>query len=468
MGGSILIAVLIAVVLLAGLTAAILGLGNSSTKDVDTAQRELRSHYLAQAGVSESVVSLIENLNANLAPPAGVGSQAAPQHVQGGAYWTRIIDNGDDTFSILSNGAADAGRTSLEVVVRKIGGGPFANAVFAGNTSNDPTYNMEFGGSGAEGDEIYGNVFSGNDVEVSGNAVVSGTISATGTITGASGQTGVTEAVPDLAAMNYALNNDFDVAGLFVGATLQVGPDGSSALQVPEENPAHIFRLNPDDRSSEWGATPKDDYFLEDPYETAQTAAGPKTAMATHITLSGAPGRPGPPGANHIYYIDGNLWLHNKHELDFKFFSGGQPISVTFVVNGNIYFSDSIYYHDPRQDGVAFIAIKDPAEPDSGNIYYGDPVFGTLEHMEAFMYAEDTFYDNNLDESGSTEVTLYGNMSAGNQVDINRDSGTQHTKLTVRFDSRIVKGSLVMPGLPPQFVGAPGFVTVSWREVAAP
>ena len=468
--GSILIAVLLAVVLLAGLTAAILGIGNSSTKEVDTAQRELRSHYLAQAGVSESVVSLIESLNANQAPPAGVGSQAAPQYVQGGAYWTRIIDNGDDTFSILSNGAADAGRTSLEVVVKKTGGGPFANALFAGNDSRDPAYSLELGGVGPQADHVEGDVYSGNDLDILGNATITGAASAVGAVNGGTGQSGAAaQPVPDLAGMNYAANNDFDVAALFASATLEVGPDGSTALQVPEENPAHIFRKNPDDRTSEWSATAKEDYFLEDPYENSSSGTGFAGEDAKHITLSGAGGEPGPPGTNAVYYIDGNLWLHNKHTLSFKIYNhSGEETRVTFVVSGNIYFSDSLFYQNKNRDGLAFIAIEDPAEPDSGNIHFGDPVFGTLRQMEAYMYAENDFYDNNLDEEGSSTVTVIGNMTAGNHVKINRNYGNQHSKLTVQFDPRVSNGRITLPGLPPQAGGASGFITVSWREIAAP
>ena len=85
---------------------------------------------------------------------------------------------------------------------------------------------------------------------------------------------------------------------------------------------------------------------------------------------------------------------------------------------------------------------------DSGNIYFGDPVFGTLEQMHAFMYAENNFYDNNLTPTGSATVTVHGNMTAGNQVPINRDFGQQHSKLTVNFDDRISVGDLDMPGLP--------------------
>jgi len=139
---------------------------------------------------------------------------------------------------------------------------------------------------------------------------------------------------------------------------------------------------------------------------------------------------------------------------------------VTFVVKGNIYFSDNMFYMNKQKDGVAFIAITDDDVEDSGNIYFGDPVFGTLEHMDAFMYAENNFYDNNLSASGSAEVTVVGNMTAGNQVAINRDWGDQHSKLTIEFDDRISAGELDLPGLPGVNSASEGYVVVSWREVA--
>jgi hypothetical protein len=52
------------------------------------------------------------------------------------------------------------------------------------------------------------------------------------------------------------------------------------------------------------------------------------------------------------------------------------------------------------------IAIKDLGVRDSGNIYFGDPSFGTLERMDAFMYAENNFLDTNLSATGSARVTV--------------------------------------------------------------
>ena len=156
-----------------------------------------------------------------------------------------------------------------------------------------------------------------------------------------------------------------------------------------------------------------------------------------------------------------------QHERAYSFTlwnASGTPIHLTFVVKGNIYISDNIFYNQANQDGLAMIAMKDPSVTDSGNIYFGDPTFGTLEYMDAFMYAENNFYDNNLSASGSATVTVHGNMTAGNQVLINRDYGTQHSKLTVNFDSRIWDGTLQLPGLPTASGSGSAWSVASWRE----
>jgi hypothetical protein len=63
-------------------------------------------------------------------------------------------------------------------------------------------------------------------------------------------------------------------------------------------------------------------------------------------------------------------------------------------------------------------------------------------------------------------------MTAGNQVDINRDflnpDGTiAHSKLTVDFDPRISNGTLTLPGLPGSGGTSSGASLVFWRELGA-
>lgn len=456
--GGVLVAALLTIAVLLGLSGVVMRLGVSHTKERGSAQDDVRSLYLAESGINETLARLVSGNAADL------GSAQAPQTLSGGDYWADVTDNGDGTFVVLSAGRSNGRTRAIEALLAPIGGGVYSHAMFAGNKSENPLYRMTFGGVGGQGDQIHGDIFSGGHVVRSGDAVLHGTVRASGVIVGDDGETGVTQPIPDLAGMNYPATADVNVATAFQGATWRSDDAGGSAWQLPANNPAHIFRKNPSDRATEINSTPKNDYFIEDPYTTVATDAGQNGSNAFQVTLHTS-------GNNAVYYIDGNLWLHNKKTYSFKFVGpNGQPVKATFVVRGNIYFSDNLFYKDPVNDGVAFIAMEDPAMPGStGNVYFGDPEFGTLSHMSAFMYADNNFYDTNLDAQGSANVRVHGNMTAGNHVSINRDYGNQHSQLVVDFDDRLVTGNLEMPGLPSMGEGeVEGFTVVSWREVAAP
>ncbi|MEQ1894814.1 MAG: hypothetical protein ABL998_19910, partial [Planctomycetota bacterium] len=368
---------------------------------------------------------------------------------------------------------------AIEVVVEQVQQGVYRNGVFAGNSSNDPSYVMSFSGTGGLGDEVHGDIYSGGSVKVTGSASIDGTIRAFQSVTGkgsSSAETGKKQPIPDLSGMNYASIADVKVASEFStgGAAYKSNSAGGKAWELPESNAAHIFRKNPSDRTSETGGTTKDDYFLEDPYEPVRGDSKSDGSDAYMVSLAGVGGKPGTNSNQKVFYIDGNLWIHNYNTMSLKFASQSGGVQVTFVVKGNIYFSDNVYYSDKNYDGVAFVAMKDSAVTDSGNIYFGDPKFGTLERMYAYLYAENNFLDTNLSATGSAMVELYGNMTAGNQVKINRDYSTtvkgktviQHSKLMVDFDERVSNGGLKMPGLPKNTgTESNEFAVLSWREV---
>lgn len=462
-GGALLIA-LIATMVCAALAAALMSVGTSAKKEHVTSTENMKALYIAEAGLTAGIESIRREV------PAALGSAATPISFSSGSYWGTAVDNGDDTFTLTVYGRSNREERGIEAVLKKQSQNIYSNALFAGNSSGDPAYTLKFGGTGAQGDEVHGNVYSGGSVLREGDATVTGTVRATGSLTGTPGETGVTQPIPDLAGMNYETNNGVNVAAEFASATYDSGGSyGGTAWQLPEDNPAHIFRKNPDDRAAYTGVTNKDDYFLEDMYEPMSSDPAIDPSAGAHITLSGTGGEPGPNGNELLYFIDGNLWVHNRQAYSFTFHNdAGTPMKVTFVVKGNIYISDNIFYSDPARDGLALIAMKDPAESDSGNIYFGDPTFGTLEYMSAFMYAENNFYDTNLSASGSARVTVHGNMTAGNQVLINRDFGTEHSKLTVDFDDRIWSGDLTLPGIPTVTALGASYSVVSWREVMQP
>lgn len=473
--GSALVSSLLVATALAAVAAAAFVMSVGQSREVSSQTSEMRAFYAAESGLSEAirVVAVAVNDGPPVVLPAELGNAAAPVELESGAWWATLADNGDETYTITVTGQVGLARRTVEAVVEEVQGGVFDHAIFAGNSSNDPAYTLRLSGLGGEADEVVGDVYSGNDVQIDDEASVTGGIYATGSVGGASGKEGVTRPIPDIAGMHYELNHDFDVAALFAGATAQANALGGTALQVPASNPAHIFRKNPSDRATEINGTTKDDYFLEDPTMPVTDFKAWNGGDGHTIRLSGTMGAPGPSGTNRVYYVDGNLWVHNPIFYRLRFFNtDAAGVKVTFVVKGNVYFSDDVLLDDTVEDGVAFIAIKDESVPDSGNIFLGDPRFGTLERMQAFLYAENNFYDYNLDAAGSKKVELFGNMTAGNHVAIKRDfvqkgGGVVHSKLSVSFDDRLSTGALVLPGIPgPIDSGVGGIRTVLWREIA--
>ena len=474
--GSALVITLIAVSVLASMAAIVLQISASSKKEVETARQATKAFYLAETAVSESIAAMITVDNqGGVTYPNYFNSEAAPGLLNGGSYWADIADNGDESYTITATGEANRVRKSIEAVIQRAAMPLFTNALFAGNSSEDPNYTLSFSGQGGQGDEVIGDVYSGGDLLVTDDASIDGTGRASGSVSGVSpAEENVHQATPDLAAMDYASNHDYDVAQMFAdSSSYQRDSFGGQAWQLPEDNPAHIFRLNPNDRSSDLNNTEKNDYFLEDPYESVRSDSSSDGSNASLISLSGENGNPGPSGNGKVYYIDGNLWVHNRMVYSFMLESAaGSGSQITFAVSGNIYFSDNVFYGDPAMDGILFIALNDDNVQDSGNIYFGDPAFGTLEQMHAFMYAENDFVDYNLDESGSSRVLVNGTMSAGNHVNIQRDywddGQVEHSKLTVDLDDRVANGQLTLPGMPTGGNVVGGYTIVSWRELSQP
>lgn len=471
---------LVAIVAMSGIAGAILASSLASKEELGGAVAHTRALYVAEAGVSAALVQLTGDGIADL------GTEQNPTVLGDGRYWGTVVNNGDNTFTVTSVGESQGERRAVQATLRGPTGGAFNNAVFAGNSSNSGTYNMRFGGSGGQADRINGDLYSGNAATFTNDARINGVPRALRTVTttassilpdanGAARRaaTGEEQPIPNIAGMNYAVTADIKVNDEFRAATYKNSQQGGKAWQLPATNPAHIFVRNPSDRTAQTALTPKDDFFLEDPTQPlrADSNSDGRDPNVVQLTRDGSTANPGPRDGNRkVYFIDGNLWIHNSSAMSFQLrHQGGQGVQVTLVVKGNIYISDNIFYQNKNQDGLALIAIKDSGYADSGNIYFGDPAFGTLENMDSFMYAENNFYDSNLSASGSSKLVLNGNMTAGNQVAINRDSGKNHTKLTVNFDNRLMNQSLALPGIPGTNAAGPtGFSVLMMREVPVP
>ena len=463
--GSALLAILPIALLLGSLGAALLFMTVSDSNEAGQARRISQAELLAEACANRAIGSIESALAQGEEAPTTLGTEAAPLQWGAGSSWATIAEIEPDLYSVESFARSGLVTRQIQAVVEVMSSPIYDYSVFAGNSSGDPAYELRLSGSGAEADSILGNVYSAGDLLFDGDSFATGDINASGTITGAVGTEGVTEPIPDLSAMLYEVNHDYDVAALFAGASYQSDEAGGDADQVPETNPAHIFRRNPSDRSSLTSATPKDDYFLEDPWETPAFDPDQDGSDPYICTLTGDSGE------DKVFFIDGNLWIDNRSSWSFQCQNeSGNPVRVTFVVKGNIHFTDNLFYADKTSDAVAFIAMKDTAVPDTGNIYFGDPVTGTLEHMDAFMYAENNFEDNHLDADGSKDVTIFGNMTAGNQVLIERDfvksdGSVMHSQLTVEFDDRIATGAISLPGLPTAASAGAPLTLRMWRHV---
>jgi len=129
-------------------------------------------------------------------------------------------------------------------------------------------------------------------------------------------------------------------------------------------------------------------------------------------------------GDNRVYYVDGDVWVHSPST--YGFLIEGQ---VTIVATGNIHISDNIKYADcDSLLGLVALDKYDGSDQlvSGGNIYFGDPRFGTMSTASAFMFAADSFLYNMDAVSRDTAeptggISIYGNLNALNQVSIERD-----------------------------------------------
>jgi hypothetical protein len=331
--------------------------------------------------------------------------------------------------------------------------------------------------------------------------------------TGQRAATGGTPAVspPDLQRMFYHLCKTNELPSGATNALPRWGHDyavsaaaftnagGNGKIIANTNNPCHIFvrnvRQSPPGagndytpyretlggvtiRSREYNTVTNnagqrvDDYFLEDPTDsTYNTIPGETLAIAknddnrTHTILINVP----PKDNVKVYYVEGNVFLHATPTYALRFKNPGTRITV--VAKGNITISDEFYYNaqyatnlqysamnstvvNNPSDALCLIALKNPACTNSGNIYIGDTAYGTGGSIHAMLYAENNFVDNNINTVDQQFISVFGNMTAGNLVDIKRATGSGYyrTRLDATLDERVrdsaLAGKTIVPGLP--------------------
>gem|GEM_PF-1654448 len=141
---------------------------------------------------------------------------------------------------------------------------------------------------------------------------------------------------------------------------------------------------------------------------------------------------------------------------------GTYDVGETFIdTNGN---GQIDYVMEPFND-LNGNGVYDGNNEGSGNIYFGDMNQGPLcqdssHPVNAFMYAENNFYEIDVNADGSSqEFTVNGLMSAGNKIIVSRDHAGNHVQMVLNYDDRLEHNTITkLTGLPPgvglaQFAG---------------
>ena len=380
-----------------------------------------QAFYAAEAGLARLTTRLYNEEFENIEDTAlGEGSYQVDVHYD------------EDPPYAISTGRVGNKEKRIKVELSYLAA-PYEHGVYAGNSAGetwmfalrgqgdpqaDPNSNREFGGKDIVNGNIYvcgdatlyeessvnpspganpyaGDVDSTGSTNILDSALVSGTVSE-----GVAPQDN-----PSLAGMNYAVNNTHNVSQVFADA----GVDGG---HLPSDHELYnVMVKNPSDRSGECNSTAGDDYFLE---PVSVTGGGDQKDATTPLHL----------GDNRIYYIDGDVWVH--HMSTYGFLVDGK---VTIVATGDIHISDNILYAD-SESLLGLVALgKYDGEGQlisGGNIYFGDPRYGTMYTVSGLMFAADSFLYNTDSVTGGAEepttgFSVYGNFNALNQVSIQRD-----------------------------------------------
>jgi hypothetical protein len=190
---------IVAVVVLVGLCGAMLMIVTRSTDERGATVDRHQALSAAHAGIGHAMVALTADDDVRT-----IGTPDEPVAFGGGTYWATITPDGASGDYTVASFATVRGET--EAIEALVSGGTldiYDHALFAGNTSGDPRYMMKLGGRGDQADRVNGDVYSGGGVAITGTALVNGSIRAEGAILGGEGEMGVSQPVPDIAAMNY-------------------------------------------------------------------------------------------------------------------------------------------------------------------------------------------------------------------------------------------------------------------------
>jgi hypothetical protein len=390
----------------------------------------------------------------------------------------------------LAAGGATVRRTIEAYLVQELH--PlFYKATFVGNQDDVPGYQLTFGpsngnpnrpphsrppGNGVSkephsnnADFIDGDVYVNGNLQITGGSKVWGDVDVTGSTTGApasgANNNGVDRITPpDLAAHDYESMADYVISGN-----------------------SHLPWIYDERGGGYYGSYLSDSDNHDLPYYHLGAQNGDVSIPSSDDGT--------------LIFVKGNLWLHTTSTLILDLPSG-HDVRVTIVVEGNIFIADDLEYGSAG-DGVLLIAkgienqesyvdtnlnyrrdeneriinddgdgVYEGPKEGSGNVYFGDPRFGTGGVTDGFIYAENNVYlVNEGTEGGYTGSEhifgVKGFLSAGRQMLLGgRQPGNRYDNFRVEYDDRIEMGDLDFKGLPGPVGGEyEGLRVVTWREL---
>ncbi len=445
--GFVLIAVIVIVVIFAITGMAILTLAQHEVTlnriDADKA----KAFYLAEAGLAKMQERLQKPFKDDI-------NAALEDSLETGSFKVEL-DTSKNPCYVTSKGTSGNIDEKVRVQVTFLAP-PLEHAVYAMN-SDESDWDFQLRGTGnpvshghSSGAESGGKDMINGDIFVNGDAFLfeessvnpapapnpwesKGDVGATGDIhvldsADISGDANPHSEHPDLVdleSMDYEHNNTHNVEKIFDDAGVISG-------HLPNDNELRdVFVKNPSDRSEECSATTDDDYFLEP--STGFIEGSDKTAET-----------PLHAGQDRIYYIDGDLWVHSKNDT-FGFNMDGK---ATIVVTGNIHICDNLAYADDKSMlGLVALGKYDDSGQliSGGNIFFGDPRYGTMYVVSGMMFAAKDFLYNTdaiSRKAGepTTGFTVNGNFAAMGDVSVERDwysagTGYGSTAKPARYNS---------------------------------
>lgn len=503
--GTALLLVTLVILMLSGLALAALSTASIRSQTALSDLGRAQALDAAESGVALTMERLMASEGAALDPDAEGSVTAAPitYTLKGGSVTvtTSVVDkDGQAAVRVLAaatvaaGGATSAART-VEVFLGPTDHEAFYKAVFIGNERDIPDYVTHFGpGNGNprapandkggpprkdrdwdeskhqnNADYIDGDVYVNGTIQVTGQSNVFGDLDATGAVVGRPVSGNTSEGVkkitpPDLAAQDY---------------------DGQADLIV-EEGDSLPRWLGAEEKGSYYGSVLGKSSAHDNPYFHLGQEDGDLPFKESD--------------SGKLVVIKGNLWIHSTSTLVMQFPETEQGVHVTIVVEGNVFVADDVEYSGPN-DGLLIIAKQRPDEESytdlngnyryddgepiigdasdgyqgsaegSGNIFFGDPRFGTGGVTDGYLYAQNNVHLINQGTDGDYGSDdrvwgVRGFLSAGGIMELGkRKGGRNYENFRVRYDERFKR--LDFKGVPGP-VGGGGMASLAvkaWREL---